>query len=90
MFSSILYGIETWGNKSCIEKKLIDVEMKALKSILKVKSGATNDLILHELRRCSVIAKVKDWQFKFFEKVKSLPVIRPLSVISYLYVKIHH
>ena len=30
MFSSILYGIETWGNISCIEKKLIDVEMKAL------------------------------------------------------------
>ena len=54
--------------------------MKALKSILKVKSGATNNLILHELRRCSVIAKVKGRQLKFFEKVKSLP--RDTAVFS--------
>ena len=39
-----------------------------------MKSGATNDLILHELRRCSVIAKVKDRQFN------SLP--RDTAVIS--------
>ena len=73
LFSSILYGVETWGHVSCIEKKLLDIEMKALKSILKVKISSTNDFILHELRRCNITANIKDQQFKFYKKVLALP-----------------
>ena len=54
VFTAILYGVETWGDISCIEKELINIETKALKAILKVKSGTTNDLIFHELRRSSI------------------------------------
>ena len=45
LFSSLLYGIETRGNISCIEKDLRTIEIKALKSILNVKKGTSNDLI---------------------------------------------
>ena len=58
LFSSISYGVETWGEVSCIEKKLLDIEMKALKSILKVKIGTTNDLILRAILRCIIITKI--------------------------------
>ena len=72
MFSAILYGVEAWGDISYIEHKLTCIEMKALKAIMKVKKGTTNDLILHELRRCSIIAKIKDRQFNFFQKLARL------------------
>ena len=49
------------------------METKALKAILKVKSGTTNDLVFHELRRSSIIAKIKDRQHAFFQKVTTLP-----------------
>ena len=72
VFSSILYGAETWGDISHVEYMLIDIEMKGLKAILKVKKGTTNDLVLHELRRCSILAKIKDLQYRFFKKVLQL------------------
>ena len=73
MFSTILYGIETWGDITCVEDQLNKIEMKALKTILRVKPGTTNDLVLHELRRCRIVAKIKDRQYKFFRKIKNLP-----------------
>ena len=74
MFNSILFGVETWGNISCIEDELKAIEMKALKAILKVKTGTTNDLILHELQRCNIIAKIKDMQCIFFKKLLDIPL----------------
>ena len=71
VFSAILYGVECWSDISCIKKKLQDIEMKALKTIMKVKKGTTNDLILHELRRPCVMAKIKDRQYSFFQKLMS-------------------
>ena len=78
VISSMLYGAETWGDIYHVEHMLIDIEMKALKAILKVKKGTTNDLVLHELRRCSIISKIKDLQYKFFEKISQL---QPLDAI---------
>ena len=73
MFSTILYGVETWGDITCVEDKLSKIEMKALKAILRVKLGTANELVLHELRRCRIVAKIKDRQYAFYKKLKSLP-----------------
>jgi hypothetical protein len=69
VFSAILYGSEAWGDIKCIEKQLAKMELKALKAILKVKSGTTNDIVFHELRRCSFLANVKDRQYEFYNKI---------------------
>ena len=44
-----------------------------MKAILKVKSGTTNDLVYHELRRGDIVSRIKDRQHKFFMKVSQLP-----------------
>ena len=72
IFSSILYGIETWGNIGHIEQKLRLIEQKALKAILKVKKGTSTDLIYNELRRPDIISKIKDLQWKFYHRVLNL------------------
>ena len=56
---------------SHIEDKLRKIELKALKAILKVKKGTTNDLVYHELRRPDIISKIKDRQYKFFDKLRN-------------------
>ena len=70
--SALLYGCEAWGDISCIEEKLKTVESKVLKRILNVKSGTTNELIFYELKRSNVIAKIKDQQYNFYQKVKQM------------------
>ena len=72
LFSSILYGVETWGDISCIKNQLQNMEIKVLKTILRVKCGTTNDVVLYELNRCSVIAKIKDRQYSFYKKILEL------------------
>ena len=72
MFSALLYGSETWGDFSHVSEKLRVIERKALKAILKVKAGTSNDLVYHELRRGDIISKIKDRQYKFFQKVSHL------------------
>ena len=72
MFLSMLYAVETWGDISCIEKELRTIEQKALRAILHVKQGTSIDLIYNELKRADIIAKIKDLQFNFYQKVKSL------------------
>ena len=69
VFKALLYGVECWGNISFLEKKLQDLEIKALKTILHVKKGTTNDLIYHELRRPSIVTTIKDLQYNFFKKL---------------------
>ena len=73
VLNALLYGIETWGDISCIEKQLKVIETKALKCILRVKKGTTNDLIYHELRRGDIICKIKDRQYSFYKKLSSMP-----------------
>ena len=72
VFGAMLYGSECWGDITFLEKELLTIEMKALKAILKVKKGTTNDLIYHELRRPSIVSKIRDQQKKFFEKISQL------------------
>ena len=73
MFSALLYGSETWGAFSCVHDKLRKMGKKALKAIIKVKSGTTNDLVYHESCREDIISRIKDCQHKFFMKVSQLP-----------------
>ena len=82
---AILYACECWGDLSFLEKYLVDMETKALKTILKVKNGTTNDLIYHELRRPTVMARIKDRQYRFFQKIKQLtPEDAIVSSIVYI------
>ena len=57
LYNTILYGVECMGDISCIENKLRKIELKALKAILGVKSGTSNDLVFYELRRNFIIAR---------------------------------
>jgi len=68
VFSALLYGCETWGDITCIESRLIQIESKLLKRVLNIKKGTTNDIIFYELRRASIVAKIKDKQYSFFQK----------------------
>ena len=71
--SALVYGCEAWGDLSCIIKKLISLDLKFLKIILKVKKGTSNDLISYELKRCNITSKIKDKQYKFFCNIQMLP-----------------
>ena len=74
VYNALLYGFECMGDISCIEgKKLRKIETKALKAILGVKKGTSNDLIYHELRRSSIIARIKDRQYNFYKKLSEIP-----------------
>ena len=64
---------KTWGDITCIKNQLQNMEIKALKKILRVKCGTTNDIVLYELNRCSIIAKIKDRQYSFYKKILELP-----------------
>ena len=72
VFGAILYGCECWGNVSYLSEKLKKEEMKAIRSIMGIKIGTTEDLVFHELRRCSVMTTIKDRQFNFYKKVQQL------------------
>ena len=61
------------GDISCIKNQLQNMEIKALKTILRVKSGTTNDIVSYELNRCSIIAKIKDRQHSVYKKILDLP-----------------
>ena len=72
MFTALLYGAEAWGDISIIEDEIQNIEIKALKSILKVKQSTSNDLIFFELGRANIISRIKDLQFKFYNKISKL------------------
>ena len=72
-FSALIYGCEGWGDISCVTSKLLAIEIKMLKTILKVKKGTTNNIIFFELRRSNIITKIKDKQYHFFQKLLNLP-----------------
>ena len=72
VFSALTYGIETWGDISVIKNKLLSIEIKALKAILNIKSGTSNDIVYFELNRGTIYDKILDRQLKFFDKFKKL------------------
>ena len=72
MFAALLYSAEAWGDLSLVEKSLLATERKALKSILGIKSGTSNDIVYHEINQPDIIASIKDRQFKFAKKIKQL------------------
>ena len=67
LFNSILYGVETWRSIKCIEQELRTIEQKALKAILKVKKGTSNDLLHSELKRADIISNIMDRQWAFYQ-----------------------
>ena len=69
VLGTVLSGAECWGNVECVEKELREKELTVLHTILKVKRGTTIDLIYHELGICSVISKIHDRQYNFFQKI---------------------
>ena len=73
MFTSSLYGIETWGDISIIENNILKIEIDALRRILKVKTVTSIDLIYFELNRADIISRMRDAQFKFY---KTLSVVK--------------
>ena len=72
LFTCILYAVEVFGDISCVEKKLRLAEQKALRSILQVKNGTSIDLLYNEINRPDIISKIKDSQYKFYQKVLNL------------------
>ena len=72
LFNSILYAVETWGNITCIDGKLRVIEQKALKAVLRVKSGTSNDLVYNELKRPDIISRIKDSQRNFCQRLVKL------------------
>ena len=72
VFSAITYAAETWGDVSTIKEKILQVERKALKRCLGVKSSTPNDLLYIELDLADIVASIKDRQHKFYHKLQSL------------------
>ena len=70
--SSLLYGVETCGDISYIEDELRGIELKALKTVLKVKMGTPSELVYNEFTRPDIISRIKDRQYKFFAKLTSI------------------
>ena len=72
VFSAILYAAETWGDMTAVSERILQIERKALKRCLGIKSSTPNDLLYIELNRADVIATVKDRQHKFYQKLFAL------------------
>ena len=81
MFNAMLYGSETWGDFSNVHEKVRAIERKLLKRILGVKSGTTNDLIYHELRRGDIVSRIKHKQCRFIANYCRCQLMKQLSVI---------
>ena len=72
VFSAILYAAETWGDMTAVSERILQIERKALKRCLGIKSSTPNNLLYIELNRADVIATVKDRQHKFYQKLFAL------------------
>ena len=72
VLGAVLYSSECWGDITCVEEKLNDAEVKALRAVLGIKKGTTIDLIYHELQRCTIGSRIRDRQYKFFQKLTGM------------------
>ena len=64
MLSSIFYGCEAWGDISCVEAKLVSIELQLLQRILNVKNGTSTDIIYYELKRPVITSKISNTPFR--------------------------
>ena len=83
VFSALLYGVETWEDIELIKKEILSIEIKALKAILNVKKDTSNDLVYHELRRGTIFSKIKDQQWKFYQRLMKVKVDESLCISIY-------
>ena len=74
LFMSILYSCEAWGNLTRIEEQFNLIERKALKAILGIKQGTSEEIMYAEINRPEISAVIKDRQFKFWAKFQSLSI----------------
>ena len=72
VFPAITYAAETWGDISTIKEKILQVERKALKRRLGVKSSTPTNLLYIELDLADIVASIRDRQHKFYQKLQSL------------------
>ena len=73
MFPSFLYSCETWGElPPKIEKEILLIEKKAIKMILGVKSGTSDNIIFTEINRPDLISKIYQRQFNFYLRFQSM------------------
>ena len=72
MLPAYLYGAETWWEIDKVADLILVEERRILKRILGVKNGTSNDIVYIELYRPDIISKIKDLQYKFYEKMISL------------------
>ena len=72
VFSSILYGAETWYDISTVSEDLLLLERQALRRCLGVKANTPNNLLYIETNRSDIVAVIRDRQYKFYKKVSTL------------------
>lgn len=72
IYSSILYGVETWGCMDKFKNKLLKMERKMLKSILGVKQGTSNHLLYIELNMSDIMTTIKKLQSNFYLKLSNI------------------
>ena len=70
--SLLLYSSEAWGDITSIQKQILEIERKAIKALLGVKLGTSEDIIYTEINRADIIAVIKDRQHKFINKIIKL------------------
>ena len=72
VLGALLYACETWGDLTEFADELVVIEHGLIKKALGVKATACNDTVYYELQRPSIIAKIKDRQHAFFQKMLGL------------------
>ena len=72
VFQAILYAAETWGDVAAISDKILQIERKALKRCLGVKSSTPEHLLYIEVNRADIVASIRDRQHNFYRKLLSL------------------
>ena len=86
VLNALLYGTETWGDISSIEKQLKVIETESLKYILRVKKGTTTDFVYHELQRGDIFVKLKIGNIHFIKSSLPRRKIMQLCRIVYKFV----
>ena len=72
VLGAILYSCETWGIIDEIADELVVIDRQLVKRALGVKASTCNDTVFYEIKRPSIIAKIKDRQYAFFRKIMNL------------------
>ena len=72
VLGAILYSCETWGIIDEIADELVVIDRQLVKRALGVKASTCNDTVFYEIKRPSIIAKIKDRQYAFFKKIMNL------------------